>query len=477
MANEVNLEDVLAGQHLSPFTLGEFEEHLVHVQHSAENLYFYFWLSDYTKQYREWQASLSDRKKSLTPIPDNLATRPLKGGIRESWKLKRKGVARLVPPFVRNVLAAKSQGEMAPGPGDQVHEVQLSSIPQGLPNAPVPEELQKSFESLQSFVIPPRQSNQALQDFELELNISQQLKDQFKAQADNSMDPDIFSPIKKEVMTMLSDSMLSWLMDCSGNSDKHRARLTLCIGVFCVSLAVIGTVLLMTKTTSAEIRLCLSPLVWIGLEIFFCGLFRTCPLIFMFGSFRQIHVWELGRAKEAAAVTEKNLLSKRHDFLENQGKMSSGSGHSLTPSECQRGLVPSRFWDSGVNFRSSNELIFYGPPHDRNLPHVSISMSPSRNNTPILNRTRSNTPSAICARKLKLRKQSRRTRSHSSSAPIFGPLTKVLSPVAIRSHRLSILKSMVLATILTAAWIAICLLVHTGHIPHLSKLSAKLKKE
>jgi len=37
MAN-INLEDVLAGQHLSPFTLGEFEEHLVHVQRSAENL-------------------------------------------------------------------------------------------------------------------------------------------------------------------------------------------------------------------------------------------------------------------------------------------------------------------------------------------------------------------------------------------------------------------------------------------------------
>lgn len=184
--------------------------------------YFYFWLSDYTKQYREWEASLSERKKSLTPIPDNVATpgRLSKGGIRESWKLKRKGVARLVPPFVRNVLVAKSQGETSPRP--EVHKVQLSSIPQSLSKDEVPEELQKSFESLQSFIIPPRQSNQALQDFELELNISQQLKDQFKFQADNSMDPDIFSPIKKDVMTMLSDSMRSWLMDCSGNSDKHR---------------------------------------------------------------------------------------------------------------------------------------------------------------------------------------------------------------------------------------------------------------
>lgn len=234
----------------------------------------------------------------------------------------------------------------------------------------------------------------------------------------------------------------------------------------------------MIKTNSAEIRLCLSPLVWIGLEIFFCGLFRTCPLIFMFGSFRQIHVWELGRAKEAAAITEKNLLSKRHDFLVNQVKtISNGSGHgSLNPSEYERCLMTSRFWDSGVNFQSSNKLIVYGPPDDRNLPHVSISMSSSRNDAPAINSTKSTPSSAFCTRTLKFRKQLRR-QSHSSSAPIFGPLTKVLSPVAIRSHRTSILKSMVLATLLTAAWIAMCLLVHNGHIPHLSKVLPKSKKQ
>ncbi|PLW25323.1 hypothetical protein PCANC_17165 [Puccinia coronata f. sp. avenae] len=316
----IYLEDVLAGQHLSPFTLGEFEEHLVHVQRSAENLYFYVWLADYTKQYREWEASLKEKKDPLAAIPSK-ASKPSglsKGGLRDSIMPTRKAVVSVVPTFVRNVLVPKTKPEpVASQP--QVHDAQLSRI--HVSKDRIPDELRKSFEGLQTFVIPPRQSSQVLQEFELELNISEQLKDQFKHQAENSMDPEIFLTVKDEVRTMLSDSMRIWLMDCSGNSDRHRAQLTLCIGAFCVSLAVIGTVLFMVKTASVKIRLSLSPLVWIGLEIFFCGLFRTCPLIFMFGSFRQIHVWELGRAKEAAAITEKNLLSKRDDFLANRIKV------------------------------------------------------------------------------------------------------------------------------------------------------------
>ncbi|KAA1070600.1 hypothetical protein PGT21_017498 [Puccinia graminis f. sp. tritici] len=477
---DIRLEDILAGRHLSPYTLGEFEEHLVHVQHSTENLYFYFWLSDYTKQYRDWQASFNERKESLTPIPDKVTSPDghSKCAIRESLRLTRNGVARLVPMFVRKALASKPKAETTSQPGLHLHaEVQLSPLPQDLSNTPVPEELMKSFESLQSFILPPRQSNQALHDFEFELNISQQLKDQFRLQAEHSLDPEIFFPIKKEVTNMLSDSMRSWLMDCSGNSDKYRAQLTLCIGAFCVIVAVIGTVLLMTKTTRVKITLCLSPLVWIGLEIFFCGVFRTCPLIFMFGSFRQIHFWELGRAKEAAAITERNLVSKRHDFHQNQSKLNSESGHgSLTPSEYQRAFLPSKFWDSGFQLKPSDGLIVYGPD-DRHLPQVSMSMVCSSHNNTSASSPMQPTPCSPRTQKMKLWKQSRSTQLHGSSAPMFGPLTKVLSPVAIKSHRLSILKSIVLATLLTAAWILICLLVHTRHIPFFPKVSPKLRKE
>ncbi|PLW37068.1 hypothetical protein PCANC_16311 [Puccinia coronata f. sp. avenae] len=142
---QIYLEDVLAGQHLSPFTLGEFEEHLVHVQRSAENLYFYVWLADYTKQYREWEASLKEKKDPLAAIPSK-ASKPSglsKGGLRDSIMPTRKAVVSVVPTFVRNVLVPKTKPE----------PVGISASDR------IPDELRKSFEGLQTFVIPPRQSS------------------------------------------------------------------------------------------------------------------------------------------------------------------------------------------------------------------------------------------------------------------------------------------------------------------------------
>ncbi|KAF8509545.1 hypothetical protein JB92DRAFT_498195 [Gautieria morchelliformis] len=53
----VRLEDVLAGKHLPPLTLHDFESYLVHDERSSENLYFVLWLNDYTKEYQEWNRS------------------------------------------------------------------------------------------------------------------------------------------------------------------------------------------------------------------------------------------------------------------------------------------------------------------------------------------------------------------------------------------------------------------------------------
>ncbi|KAG8870019.1 hypothetical protein FRB98_001940, partial [Tulasnella sp. 332] len=56
---EVSIHDVLDGKHLPPLTLKDFEEYLVFVEHSAENLYFICWLRDYKRTYNAWQHSLN----------------------------------------------------------------------------------------------------------------------------------------------------------------------------------------------------------------------------------------------------------------------------------------------------------------------------------------------------------------------------------------------------------------------------------
>jgi len=261
---------------------------------------------------------------------------------------------------------------------------------------------------------------------------------------------------------------------------KYRAYMTLLIGATCVGLAIVGTVLLMIKTSSVKIRMSLSPLIWIGLEIFFCGVFRTCPLMFIFGTFRQIHVWELGRAKEAAALTEKKLLSKRHDFfMDIQAKQGTNTGALPLPSDptslslpgdptsLSRVVIPSQltpstlqsFWDSGSLKSPSDVISPISRPDDTRKPSplaISIDCPVLPND---LGATTSSRLIIPCSPSPAKQKTPEKKLSHSPSAPILGPLTKVLSPVAIRSHRISILKSVLLATVLTACWMLLCLLL------------------
>ena len=44
---DLKLEDMLNAKYLPPLGLKEFEEYLLFVEHSAENLYFFMWLRKY----------------------------------------------------------------------------------------------------------------------------------------------------------------------------------------------------------------------------------------------------------------------------------------------------------------------------------------------------------------------------------------------------------------------------------------------
>ncbi|KAG9082173.1 hypothetical protein FS749_007061, partial [Ceratobasidium sp. UAMH 11750] len=54
---DVPLSDILDGKHASPLSLREFEEYLLYVERSPENLYFSLWLKQYTDEYNDWVES------------------------------------------------------------------------------------------------------------------------------------------------------------------------------------------------------------------------------------------------------------------------------------------------------------------------------------------------------------------------------------------------------------------------------------
>ncbi|KIY45605.1 hypothetical protein FISHEDRAFT_49164 [Fistulina hepatica ATCC 64428] len=51
---QIQLDDVLESRHLPPLGLKDFEEWLLYVEDSPENLYFVLWFKQYAQQHREW---------------------------------------------------------------------------------------------------------------------------------------------------------------------------------------------------------------------------------------------------------------------------------------------------------------------------------------------------------------------------------------------------------------------------------------
>ncbi|KAF9267455.1 hypothetical protein L218DRAFT_688959 [Marasmius fiardii PR-910] len=65
----VQLEDILDRKHLPPLGLKDFEEWLLYVEMSPENLYFTLWLKEYTSRYRQWAAHFKSLRRDSARYP------------------------------------------------------------------------------------------------------------------------------------------------------------------------------------------------------------------------------------------------------------------------------------------------------------------------------------------------------------------------------------------------------------------------
>ncbi|CAA7261522.1 unnamed protein product [Cyclocybe aegerita] len=62
---KLRLEDVLDRKHLPPLGLKDFEEWLLFVEMSPENLYFTLWLREYKQRYNQWKAQTAFQSKGI----------------------------------------------------------------------------------------------------------------------------------------------------------------------------------------------------------------------------------------------------------------------------------------------------------------------------------------------------------------------------------------------------------------------------
>jgi len=432
---QVKLEDVLDGQHLPPLTLNEFEDYLIHVQFAVEKLYFYFWLKDYTSKYAQWQSDLAKKSGRASEHLKNETDKDIEDDHKYSTMRTLSG--KTLRHSESN--EKKTIGRELEAP-DSIGVNCLSYSPTELP---LPAELEASFEFALGTFLP---SLQTKKDWtpgrDLELNLSSATKKKFREKIRNSKAPFAFDLIRKEVMEMLNDSMKCWLSKSSGNADSNRVWFALSLGAFCIAAAITASIFIMIKASSPLVSLSSTPMFWLGVAVFVSGLYQTCPVIFLFGAYRQIHVWELLRAKDGTEI--------------NPGTFDSPFSSSYPPQtlDSPSQAIDDHLKNGNAGAQNKNSLQPAGstfPLKEKHDMHQGEDQMKISSETKHSNNEYGENGTSFLYRRLSSIKKS----TKKLSPGVFGPVTEVISPIVVRAQRSNILKAFSWAFLGAIIWMVI----------------------
>ncbi|KAG2153059.1 uncharacterized protein EDB93DRAFT_240495 [Suillus bovinus] len=253
---DVHLDDVLERKHLPPLGLKDFEEYLLYVEQSPENLYFLLWLKEYTTRHHIW----SQRTKiisSLTPPGTPIQQHPFPSPPSSD-------------PSLALFYAKAKQTFFTPGA-----EYELD----------VPSDILAPFHcSPQNHMFFTRVRGTAISNLAPSVH----------------PDPAVFTEVALETRAMLKESLSRFVRAAATNIGSRRAACGIAAGILCLSLA---GILPLALTSGGWVgaphgrwwRLSAFPGMWLGLVLLFSSLNGVCLMVYVFGDLRQLRKFELAR--------------------------------------------------------------------------------------------------------------------------------------------------------------------------------------
>ncbi|KAA1469973.1 hypothetical protein DENSPDRAFT_858228 [Dentipellis sp. KUC8613] len=237
---EVKLEDVINRKHLPPLGLKDFEEWLLFVEGSPENLYFMLWLREYTARYIQWEAG-ADLKSPPPPSPSSPTN-------------YRFSTPR-VPDSALSLFYARAK---------------------------------------QTFFMP---------NADYELNVPSDIISRFHSHYASPPypHPNEFHDVAWEVHGMLQESLDRFVVAAYQNVGTNRA---LCGIIGGITFSLLGTVAPiacnLVGARSRWLRLTALPGLWLGLTVLLASLHGVCMMVYIFGDLRQLRKFELARPRISA---------------------------------------------------------------------------------------------------------------------------------------------------------------------------------
>ncbi|KAF8604626.1 hypothetical protein BDV93DRAFT_555483 [Ceratobasidium sp. AG-I] len=446
---EVKLSDVLDGQHLPPLSKKDFEEYLLFVEHSPENLYFIQWLQEYSQVYNAWV-------QRGTPYSPQLAL---------SWSRAKETFFTEGAHLRLNINASSLDGllistdDNAQSKTSRPMSAQLSSNSHVGSDSPHP-----SYPS-----------------------------------------PSAFTTIRNEVEDMLRESLVRFVCGSCGNSGRARGLFGIALGVITIviGLAPVLVSVLQGKGGRA-VRVAAIPLFWLGAWVTIMSLHGVCILIFLFGDARQLYPYELARPKITPPMTKPqggvtigtmddksyNASEKSQPVNESQlyvnlergkhmstcsststfdHKAQQGSSGAKSPAlalardeSCELSIMTSPSATTPrpvVASPTSAQALFQPPPQGMQSPGEGVRPpSPSAHQwafdfdalpTSTAGQEQWGAPAV----------ETKEKGSNASGIPTFGPLTRVLSPIVTRAQWEIVIRSAVMAVFVALILGGICLAI------------------
>ncbi|KAH7907547.1 hypothetical protein BJ138DRAFT_1014309 [Hygrophoropsis aurantiaca] len=254
---DVRLEDILERKHLPPLGLKDFEEYLLYVEQSPENLYFLLWLKEYSARYHAW----SLRVKATHSAPD--------------CKDEPDSPRNFSPPPTPDPSLALFYARAK----------QTFFTPNGQYELNVPSDILAPFHSSSppsAFIIRNRPPTSHWHS------------------QNAHPDPAAFTEVSLEARKMLKDSLSLFVRAAYTNVGSRRAACGIAAGCLFILLCGILPLTLITGGWAGTprgrlLRLAAFPGMWLGLTILIASLHGVCLMVYIFGDLRQLRKFELAR--------------------------------------------------------------------------------------------------------------------------------------------------------------------------------------
>ncbi|CAE6375439.1 unnamed protein product [Rhizoctonia solani] len=433
---QVKLSDVLDGQHLPPLSRKDFEEYLLFVEHSPENLYFIQWFRDYTKAYNAWV-------QTGTPYSAPLAL---------SW-------SRAKQTFLAN---------------DAHFKLNLSRESlEGLPKSPEPAQQPQPISSVSMSQEPSHIS-------------------QGRPAGQSYPNPIALTKIKSEVEDMLRESLNRFVCGSCGNSGRARGLFGIALGLITLAIGLAPVLVSILQGRGGRaLRVAAIPIFWLGAWITIMSLHGVCILIFLFGDARQLYPYELARPKITSPITQSQRATvsseaKSRDDSEKsgdvtnqvhlhvdleQGHMGSYSSASTIGKQSRHYSTSSMGHNDHHTRGQSCELTAMASPQTVAIPPTSahnLIQQPNIEAEPTASPQRwsfdfdalpAPAPNASANPDQWGSTVPSRPDGNFGTIPTFGPLTKVLSPIVTRAQWEIVVRSAIMGVVVAVILGAICLAV------------------